>query len=78
MEGIVEDIILVLHIPNRPFLTALVKRVLITVIFFITARVIRLFQLLGSEYILDNIKLSIALGFFLAEVSLFFDLIEKK
>lgn len=78
LEGIVERIMLVLHIPNRPILSALVKWVIIATIFFTTARIIRFFQSLSSAYLLDDIKLCLALGFFLASVSLFFDLVEKK
>lgn len=78
LEGIIKHIMLVLHIPNRPCLTAIVKWILITTILFLAARVIRFFQSFGSAYLLDDAKLCIALGFFLAAVSLFFELIEKK
>ena len=78
LEGIVEHIMLFFNIPDRPFFTALVKWILISFILFVTARIIRLFQSFGSAYLLDDAKLCIALGFFLAVVSLFFDVIEKK
>lgn len=77
-EGIVEHIMLFFNIPDRQFLTALVKWATIATILFTAARVIRFFQSSGSAYILDDIKLCLALGLFLAAVSLFFDLVEKK
>lgn len=41
LEGIVEHIVLFLNIPNRPFLTALVKAMIIFLITFTTLRLAR-------------------------------------
>lgn len=78
LEEIVEYIMLALNIPNRPFLTALVKWLVLASILFTVMRIGRFFQSLGSAYILDDAKLCIALGLLGTVVSLFFDLIENK
>lgn len=79
LEEVVEHIMLFLNIPNRPILSAVVKGILISFIIFIVMRGARLFfQDITSAYIIDDAKLCIASGIFLAAISLFFDLIEKK
>lgn len=71
LEGIVEHIMLFFNIPDRPFLTALVKGVVIAVGFFIAMRIGRFFfQSITLGYILGDAQVCIILGFCAALLSL--------
>jgi len=71
LEGIVEHIMLFFNIPDRPFLTALVKGVVISSSFFIGMRLGRFFfQSITSEYVVGDAKVCIILGFCAALLSL--------
>lgn len=79
LEEIVEHIMLFLNIPNRPFLTALVKAMIITLIVFIGMRIARFFvESIASGYLVDDMKTSLIIGCGLAMLVLLFDLFEKK
>lgn len=67
LKGIVEHIMLFFNIPDRPFLTALVKAIVITVTTFIVMRFARFF--------FESIKTSLIIGCRLAMLML--DLFEK-
>lgn len=69
LEGIVEHIMLFFNMPDRPFITAFIKWVLLTTIFFTVVRLFRLFQSLGSAYLIDDIRLCVVLGFCAALLS---------
>ena len=63
LEGIVEHIILFFNIPNRPFITALVKSVLSALAFFFVVRIARFIKdSIVSKYFVDDIKLSLIIG----------------
>lgn len=69
---------LFLKTPNRPFLTALLKALVVALILFIGMRSGRFFiQSVVAEYLIVDIKYSVSSGFLTAIVMLIFYLIEK-
>lgn len=79
LEEIVEHIMLFLNISNRPFLTALVKAIVITLLTFTVMRSARFFfESIKSGYLIEDIKTSLIIGCGLAILMLIFDLFEKK
>ena len=71
LEEIVEQIMLFLNIPNRPFLTALVKSFLSGLVFFLVVRVARFIKdSIIAKYFVDDIKLSLIAGGIVFTVSL--------
>lgn len=79
LEGIVEHIMLFFNIPDRPFLTALVKAIVITLMTFTVMRSARFFfESIKSGYLIEDIKTSLIIGCGLALLMLIFDVFEKK
>ncbi len=79
LEEIVEHIMLFLNIPDRPFLSALIKAIIITILVFIGMRTARFFvESIASGYLIDDLKTSLIIGCGLALLMLLFDLFEKK
>lgn len=78
LEEIVEHIMMFLNIPNRPFLTALVKSILSVLAFFFVVRIARFIRdSIVSEYFVDDIKLSLIVGGIAFTISLLVSFFER-
>lgn len=78
LEEIVEHIMLFLNIPDRPFLTALVKGVLTGFTFFVTVRIARFAMYsITSKYFVNDIKLSLVAGCIIFFLSLLVSFVDR-
>lgn len=77
-EEIVEHIMIFFNIPDRPFLTALVKSIILGFIFFLFMRIARfIVDSITLKYFVDDIKLSLIAGCIVFTVSLLVSFFER-